>query len=73
MNALPTHFAFEFKSALRNPTLLLMNYLFPLAFYAMMGLIMVQINPGFKDILIPAMVIFAIMVGTILGLSGPLV
>jgi ABC-2 type transport system permease protein len=73
MNAFTTHFAFEFKSTLRNPTLLLMNYLFPLAFYAMMGLIMVQINPGFKDILIPALVIFAIMVGALLGLSGPLV
>jgi ABC-2 type transport system permease protein len=73
MNAFPTHFAFEFKSTLRNPTLLLMNYLFPLAFYAMMGLIMVQINPGFKEILIPSLVVFAIMVGTILGLSSPLV
>jgi len=30
MNAFANHFAFEFKSTLRNPTLLLMNYLFPL-------------------------------------------
>jgi ABC-2 type transport system permease protein len=73
MNAFATHFAFEFKSTLRNPTQLLMNYLFPLAFYAMMGLVMVQINPGFDDIIIPSLVIFAIMVGTVLGLSSPLV
>ncbi len=73
MNAFATHFAFEFKSTLRNPTQLLMNYLFPLAFYAMMGLVMVQINPGFTDIIIPALVIFTIMVGTVLGLSAPLV
>lgn len=73
MNAFATHFAFEFKSTLRNPTQLLMNYLFPLAFYAMMGLVMVQINPMFSDIIIPSLVIFAIMVGTVLGLSGPLV
>jgi ABC-2 type transport system permease protein len=73
MNAFATHFAFEFKSTLRNPTQLLMNYLFPLAFYAMMGLVMVQINPGFTDTIIPSLVIFAIMVGTVLGLSAPLV
>jgi ABC-2 type transport system permease protein len=73
MNAFATHFAFEFKSTLRNPTQLLMNYLFPLAFYGMMGLVMVQINPGFKDIIIPSLVIFTIMVGTVLGLSSPLV
>jgi ABC-2 type transport system permease protein len=73
MNAFANHFAFEFKTTLRNPTQLLMNYLFPLAFYAMMGLVMVQINPGFNDIIIPSLVVFAIMVGTVLGLSSPLV
>ncbi len=73
MNAFVNHFSFEFKTGLRNPTLLLMNYLFPLAFFAMMGVVMVQINPGFKDVLIPAIVIFALMVSCILGLPGPLV
>lgn len=73
MIAFATHFAFEFKSTLRNSTQLLMNYLFPLAFYAMMGLVMVQINPMFRDILIPSLVIFTIMVGAVLGLSAPLV
>ncbi|MCI0521694.1 MAG: ABC transporter ATP-binding protein/permease [Chloroflexi bacterium] len=50
-----------------------MNYLFPLGFYAMMGVIMVQINPGFKDLLIPGLIVVSVMVATILGLPGPLV
>lgn len=73
MTAFRTHFAFEFKTGLRNATLLMMNYLFPLGFYALMGLVMVQINPGFKETLIPSMVIVAVMVATVLGLPGPLV
>jgi ABC-2 type transport system permease protein len=73
MTAFITHFTFEFKTGLRNPTAMLMNYLFPLGFYAMMGLIMTQINPGFKDTLLPAMVVFAIMASNLLGLPNPLV
>lgn len=73
MTALVHHFAFEFKTGLRNSTLLLMNYLFPLGFYAMMGLVMVQINPMFAETMIPAMVIFSGLVSTLLGMPGPLV
>ena len=73
MTAFTHHFSFEFKTGLRNPTLMMMNYLFPLGFYALMGLVMVQINPGFKETLIPSMVIVAVMVATVLGLPGPLV
>lgn len=73
MTAFINHFTFEFKTGLRNPTSMLMNYLFPLAFYAMMGAVMTKINPGFADVLIPAMVIFAAMVSSLLGLPGPLV
>lgn len=73
MNAFIHHFSFEFKTGLRNPTLMLMNYLFPLGFYALMGLVMVQINPGFKETLIPSMVIVSLMVATVLGLPSPLV
>ena len=73
MTAFTTHFSFEFKTGLRNSTAMMMNYLFPLAFYGMMGVVMVYINPGFKDLLLPSMVIFAVMVSTILGLPGPLV
>ena len=73
MSAFSTHFAFEFKTGIRNKNLLLMNYLFPLSFYLMMGFIMTEINPQFKEIMIPAMVIFAILVATFLGLPDPLV
>ena len=73
MTAFTSHFAFEFRTGLRNPTAMMMNYLFPLGFYAMMGLVMTQINPGFKDLLVPALVIFAIMASNLLGLPGPLV
>jgi ABC-2 type transport system permease protein len=73
MTAFFNHFAFEFKTGLRNSTSMLMNYLFPLGFYAMMGAVMTQINPLFADTMIPAMALVAIMASTILGFPGPLV
>jgi ABC-2 type transport system permease protein len=73
MTAFANHFAFEFKTGLRNPTQLMMNYLFPLGFYAMMGLVMSAINPLFAQSMVPAMVIFATMAAAILGLPSPLV
>jgi ABC-2 type transport system permease protein len=73
MNAFAVHFAFEFKTGLRNASLLLMNYLFPLGFYVMMGVIMAQIDPTFRDLMIPAMVVIAGMSSMILGLPSPLV
>ncbi len=73
MNAFATHFSFEFKTGLRNPTLMMMNYLFPLGFYALMGLVMTQINPIFKETMIPAMIIFTVMASCLLGLPNLLV
>lgn len=73
MNAFSYHFGFEFKTGLRNSNLLLLNYLFPLAFYLFMGAVMTHINPGFGDSMVPAMSIFAILTATILGLPSPLV
>jgi ABC-2 type transport system permease protein len=73
MTAFINHFMFEFKSGLRNSNNLLMNYLFPLGFYAMMGLVMTRIFPGFDQVLIPAMVVFVSMASNILGLPTPLV
>lgn len=73
MTAFVNHFGFEFRSGLRNPSIMLMNYLFPLAFYAFMGLVMTRINPDFVQSIIPAMIIFAGMASTFLGLPGPLV
>lgn len=73
MTAYLQHLSFEFNSGLRNSSQLLMNYLFPLSFYAMMGLVMTQINPFFKEVMVPAMVVFSAMTATVLGLPGPLV
>lgn len=73
MNAYLVHFAFEFKTGLRNATLLMMNYLFPLGFYVLMGPVMTQVNPAFRETMIPALVIFIALASTVLGLPAPLV
>lgn len=73
MTAFITHLTIDFQTGIRNRSLLLMNYLFPLGFYALVGLIMTQINPMFTDQLIPAMVLFTAIVTTILALPEPLV
>ena len=67
MNAFLHHFSFEFRSGMRNRQLLLMNYLFPLGFYLLMGFIMPSINPPFKETIIPALVVFAVLASTLLG------
>ncbi len=73
MRAFINHFSFEFRTGLRDKNLLLLNYLFPLGFYAMMGIMMGQINPPFIQTMIPAMAVFAIVSATVLGLPNPLV
>lgn len=73
MKAFAQHVAFEFNTGLRNRSLQLLNYLFPLGFYLMMGVMMGSINPLFIDTMIPAMVVFAVLSGAILGLPNPLV
>jgi ABC-2 type transport system permease protein len=73
MTAFAHHFAYEFKTGLRNSNLLMIDYLFPLGFYALMGLVMTQINPLFAATMVPAMVSFTAMTGTVLGLPSRLV
>jgi len=73
MTAFLHHFAFEFRTGIRNKQLLLLNYLFPLGFYLMMGFIMPAINPPFREGLIPAMVVFGVLSATLLGIPDPLV
>lgn len=73
MNAFIHHFSFEFRTGIRNKTLLLMNYLFPLGFYLMMGFVMAEINPPFREVIIPAMVVFGVLAATLLGIPDPLV
>lgn len=73
MRAFINHFSFELRTAIRNKSLLLLNYLFPLGFYAMMGLLMAELNPAFLDTMIPAMIVFAMLSSLVLGLPNPLV
>ena len=73
MRAFVAHLSFEFRSGVRNRQLLLMNYLFPLGFYLLMGFIMPAINPPFRESMVPAMVVFAVLAATFLGLPDPLV
>ncbi len=73
MTAFISHFSFEFRTGIRNKQLLLMNYLFPLGFYLMMGFVMGGINPLFVETMTPAMVIFAVLAATLLGIPDPLV
>lgn len=73
MSALAHHLRFDFMSGLRNPTTLLMFYLFPLGFYVMMSIIMVEINPAFADTAVPALVVVTLMAGTVLGMPGQFV
>lgn len=73
MNAYAFHFLFELRTGVRNKTLLLMNYLFPLGVFLLIGGIMPGINPLFRDVLVPGMVTFAILGVALLGLPDPLV
>ena len=73
MSAFINHFSFEFRTGIRNKQLLLMNYLFPLGFFLMMGFVMGSINPTFIDSMIPAMTVFAVLAATLLGIPDPLV
>jgi ABC-2 type transport system permease protein len=73
MTAFMYHLTYDFRTGLRDRSLLLMNYLFPLVFYVMMGLLMTGINPTFGVTMIPSMIIVAVMAGSLLGLPSPVV
>ena len=73
MNAFFHHLSFEFQTGVRNKNLLLLNYLFPLGFYLLMGFVMPSINPFFTDNIIPAFVVFGVLSATLLGIPDPLV
>lgn len=65
--------AFEVRSGIRNRSLLLLHYLFPLGFYLMAGSIMVGINPAFRETMVAAFAVFTSMAASVLGLPEPLV
>ena len=71
MSAFTNHFAFEFRTGTRDKTLLMMNYLFPLGLYLLLGFMITGIDPTFSEKIIPAMIIIAIMSSTILSMPSP--
>ncbi|MBN2556261.1 MAG: ABC transporter permease [Anaerolineales bacterium] len=73
MTAFLNHLAFEFRTGIRDKQMLFVNYLFPLAFYLMMGFVMIEINPTFRTSLVPAMIVLSIMFPTLMGIPDPLV
>jgi ABC-2 type transport system permease protein len=73
MTAFATHFSFEFRSGVRNRTLLMLNYLFPLGFYLLAGSLLTSLTPTFRESLIPSMVFFAVLTSTMIGLPEPIV
>ena len=73
MTAFIYHFLYDFRTGLRDKSLLLLNYLFPLGFYLLMGLLMTGLNPTFAPTMIPAMILVAMMASALLGLPNPVV
>ena len=73
MTAFIYHLEYDFYNGLRDRSLLLMNYLFPLALFFMMGALFANINPAFHETMIPAMIIIAVMTSTLLGMPNPIV
>ena len=73
MSGFVSHLFYEFRAGVRNRALLLMNYLFPLGVYLLLGGLMAKLSPRFVDAMIPAMISVAILSGGLLGLPSPLV
>jgi ABC-2 type transport system permease protein len=73
MAAFFLYLSYDFMNGLRDKSLLLMNYLFPLGLFIMMGFLMGGVNPTFNETIIPAMVIVAIMSIALLGMPAPIV
>lgn len=73
MSAFVHHLAYDFRTGIRDRSKLLMFYLFPFVFFFVVGAFMVQINPGFRAVMIPGMVLFAHMSSVLLSLPSALV
>lgn len=73
MRAFAVHASFEFRSGLRDRSLMLMNYLFPVGLYLLLGFLMGALSPDFSQNIIPIMIVVAMLSSMILGLPNPLV
>ncbi len=73
MNGYVSHLLYDFNTGIRDKSLMLMNYLFPIGFFLMVGAFMPRINPDFLHIMVPGMIIFAVMSGTLLTVPFTLI
>jgi ABC-2 type transport system permease protein len=73
IRGLAAHAALELRTGVRDRTLLLMTYLFPLAFYGFLGVFMGEMNPAFIDVMVPGMAVFAMLAAAMFGLPAPLI
>jgi ABC-2 type transport system permease protein len=73
MKAFLVHLGYDFRTGFRDKSKLLMYYLFPGVFFLIVGGLMSSINPGFKDLLVPAMTLFAFMSSTLMTIPSQLV
>ena len=73
IEGLVAHGAVELRTGIRDRSLLLMTYLFPLGFYGFLGAFMTELNPGFIDVMIPGMAVFAMLAAAMFGLPAPLI
>lgn len=73
MKAFLHHLSYDLRTGFRDRSKLLMFYLFPLAVFALMAGLMTQINPFFKDTMVPGMILFAVMSAALLTLPGAMV
>jgi ABC-2 type transport system permease protein len=73
MRAFMHHLAYELASGFRDRARLLMLYLFPLAFAALMGGLMGKLNPLFIERMIPSLSVFSMMCGAFLSLPARVV
>lgn len=60
------HLVIDYKVGLRDRTLLLMSYLFPLTFFLFMGFVMTEMEPEYKDIMYPSMLLFSLLTSTVI-------
>jgi ABC-2 type transport system permease protein len=70
MKAFLVHFRYEFGAILTDRSRLFMNYLFPLTVFLLLAALMTGVNPAFKQQMIPAMILFAMMSSALLFLSS---
>lgn len=63
----------QFRMDLRDKGTLLVFYLVPLGFYAVMGSVFSSVNPAIKPVLSATMAIFSVSMGALIGLPPTLV